>query len=241
MSDIKKTDVKIVIMFMGKPGAGKGTQADSLVEKYGLVHFNTGDEIRHRVYNPQNEEDEKERQIYNSGQLNTFEWVANLVTQASHKYFEEGKGLVFSGSPRSLFEAEKLVPQLINDYGKENVVVIFLNIDDEDSIIRNSKRITCDKCGFTMGLTQAMEDGAEPIPTQCPKCGGALIKRVLDSEEKIRNERLPAYKKNTEPVLDYMRKQGILRDVDGRPSQETVYLEVLDVVSPMIKRLGHKD
>jgi adenylate kinase len=232
----EKTKPKIAVMFMGKPGAGKGTQADFLVEKYGLKHFNTGDEIRHRVYNPQNEEDKKERDIYNSGQLNSFPWVANLVTQASHKYFEDGEGLVFSGSPRSLFEAEKLVPQLINDYGKENVVAILLDVDDEDSIVRNSKRITCDQCGFTMGLTQAMEDGIEPIPTQCPKCGGTLIKRVLDSEEKIRNERLPAYKKNTEPVLDYMRQQEILREVDGRPSPETVYLKVLEIISPMAEK-----
>ena len=57
----EKPSVKIAVMFMGKPGSGKGTQADSLVEKYGLMHFNTGDEIRHRVYSPQNEEDEKER------------------------------------------------------------------------------------------------------------------------------------------------------------------------------------
>ncbi len=237
----EKPSVKIVVMFMGKPGAGKGTQADSLVEKYGLVHFNTGDEIRHRVYSPQNEEDEKERDLYNSGQLNSFPWVAKLVTENSHKYFEEGGGLVFSGSPRSLYEAEILIPQLISDYGKESVVVILLDVDDEDSVIRNSKRITCDKCGFTMGLTQAMEDGIEPTPTQCPKCGGMLIKRVLDSEEKIRNERLPAYKKNTEPVLDYMRQQGILREVDGRPSQETVYLKVLEIVSPMAEKFELKD
>src|SRR3989339_2153316 len=230
-------NVKIAVMFMGKPGAGKGTQADFLVEKYKLVHFNTGDEIRHRVYSPQNKEDEKEREIYNSGQLNSFPWVAKLVTENSHKYFEEGRGLVFSGSPRSLYEAERLIPQLINDYGKENAVVLLLDINDDDSVVRNSKRLTCDKCGFTMGLTQTMEEGGEPIPEQCPKCGGPLIRRVLDSEEKIRNERLPAYKKNTEPVIEYMRKQGILREIDGRPSQETVYLKVLEIVSPMAEGL----
>lgn len=224
------------VMFMGKPGAGKGTQANLVAERFGWKHFDTGEEIRHRLAHPQNETDRRERAIYDSGQLNTFEWVAGIVMQKAHEYFEEGRGIVFSGSPRSLYEAEKVVPQLLKDFGSGRVVAILLDIDDEDAVVRNSRRLTCDKCGFTMGMTQAMEEGIEPVPTVCPKCGGTFIRRVLDSADKILKERIPAYTKNTLPVIDYLSQKGILREINGRPSQETVYQEVLQIVEPLAKK-----
>lgn len=222
---------KIAVLFMGKPGSGKGTQADFLVEKYGLVHFNTGEVIRHRIANPQTAEDKREAEIYSSGKLNTFEWVANLVCESVHKYAEEGKGIVFSGSPRSLYEAERLIPQLISDYGKENVAAILLDVDDTFAVERNVGRLNCDKCGFTMTVAQEAE-----ILQKCPRCGGNLVKRAIDTPEKILDKRLPDYYQNTVPAIEYIKKQGILRELNGRPAKEEVFKEALEIIEPLVRQ-----
>ena len=226
--------LKIAVMFMGKPGSGKGTQAEILVKQYNLTHFNTGEVIRHRLANPKNDEDAREKEIYESGKLNTFEWVANLVLEKAHEYAKAGHGIVFSGSPRSLYEAERLIPQLLADYGEKKVIAILVDIDDRLAVERNSGRLTCDKCGLTMTVLapdlEKMTDGV------FPKCGGRLIQRAIDTAEKIVEKRLPDYYQNTVPAIEYIKKQGILREVDGRKTIEEARQEIAKIVEPIVKQ-----
>lgn len=231
---MNRQNPKIVILFMGKPGAGKGTQADILRDKYGLAHFNTGDVIRHRVANPKTEEDRREKEIYASGKLNTFTWVANLVKEAAHEFAQAGQGIVFSGSPRSLYEAQELLPQLLEDYGKDNVIAIVLDIADEFAVKRNGSRLTCDSCGAT--ITPAAEDLEKILNNPCLKCGGKIIRRAIDNPEAIKTKRLPEYQINTIPAIDYMRRLGIVHEVDGRKSIPDVATDVEDVLTSFIRQ-----
>ena len=226
---------KIAVLFMGKPGAGKGTQAEILVEKYGLTHFNTGEIIRHRLANPETDQDKKEMEIYQSGVLNSPEWVAGLVTETAHRYATEDKGIVFSGSPRTLYEAERLIPQLIADYGKDKVIAIYLDIDDHHAVSRNSGRLTCDGCGFT--TTVPAGELQAKIGTVCPKCGGKFIQRAIDTAEKIIEKRLPEFMGRTLPTIELMRKEGIVSELDGRGSVAEVAQKVAAVVDPIAKKI----
>lgn len=224
---------KIVVLFIGKPGAGKGTQADILRDKYGLAHFNTGDVIRHRVANPKTPDDQHEKEIYASGKLNTFTWVARLVKEAAHEFAQAGQGIVFSGSPRSLYEAQELVPQLLEDYGQDKVLAIILDIDDDLAVKRNGGRLTCDSCGAA--LTPSAEDLESILSSPCLKCGGKMIRRAIDNPEAIKTKRLPEYQTNTIPAIDYMRHLGIVREVDGRQSISKVAQEVELILAPFLK------
>ncbi len=224
----------MVVLFMGKPGSGKGTQAEVLAEKYGLAHFNTGEVIRHRIANPKTDEDRREKSIYESGKLNTFEWVAALVTEKAHEYAVTGQGIVFSGSPRSLYEAERLIPQLFRDYGKEKVAAILLDVDDHHAVSRNTGRLTCDKCGQTM--TVAPENLEKMKGSPCTKCAGRLIQRAIDTAEKIMEKRLPDYCQNTIPAIEFMRAEGILRELDGRQTVAEVTEKVAEIIDPIAKK-----
>lgn len=228
-----KLNPKIVVLFVGKPGAGKGTQADILRDKYGLAHFNTGDVIRHRVANPKTTTDQREKEIYASGKLNTFTWVARLVKEAAREYAQSGQGIVFSGSPRSLYEAEELMPQLLEDYGQDKVLAILLNIDDDLAVKRNGGRLTCDSCGAT--LTPSAEDLERILSSPCFKCSGKMIRRAIDNPEAIKTKRLPEYQTNTIPAIDYMRKLGIVHEVDGRKSIPDVAKDVEQILASFSK------
>ena len=107
----------------------------------------------------------------------------------------------------------------------------FIGIDaDEDAVARNSSRLTCNSCGSTLNALESRKKEGDP----CPTCGGKLIRRVIDTEEKIRAERLPEYYKNTLPVIKYLRDLGILREVDGQGSIE----EVAELVGGIVGAVG---
>jgi len=217
---------KIAVVFLGKPGAGKGTQADLLADDFIGVHFNTGEIIRRRIANPQTDEDRREKAIYDSGRLNTLDWVTGMVVEKAHAYWRSGQSVVLSGSPRSLYEAERLIPELIQDYGKDNVYAVLLDIDDNDAVLRNTSRLTCTGCGFTPNITAERQNDAG----QCPQCGAVLIRRTIDTKEKILGERLPAYNKTTAPAVDYIRGLGILHEIDGRLSKEEVFAKIMAII-----------
>lgn len=217
---------KIAVVFLGKPGAGKGTQADLLVRDFGSAHFNTGEMIRRRIANPETDEDRREKAIYDSGRLNTLDWVTGMVVAEAHAYWLRGQSVVFSGSPRSLYEAEGLIPQLIQDYGKDNVYAILLNIDDSDAVTRNTSRLTCTGCSSTLNITAERQNDAG----KCPRCGATLIRRTIDTREKILGERLPAYNKTTAPAVDYVRALGIFHEINGRLSKEEVFAKITAII-----------
>ncbi|MDP2735325.1 MAG: nucleoside monophosphate kinase, partial [bacterium] len=126
---------KAAVLFMGLPGAGKGTQAFRLTKHFpNFVHFDTGGEIYRRITDPLYEGDEmvqKQKEIYFAGVLNDPQWVSDLVAERIRTYSAQDQGLVFSGSPRTRYEAEAIAPVLFDSYGKGRVAVLVVNVSEE--------------------------------------------------------------------------------------------------------------
>lgn len=216
---------KIAIILLGPPGSGKTTQAQKLSEKYGLVHFNTGEVIKDTMNDPANQNNPviiHEKQLYGSGVLNTDTWVTGLVLEEIGKIADSGKGVVFSGSPRRLMEAEVMLSKLDEVYGRNNVYMFFIPIDFEMALKRIKSRRICSVCGYPL----MPDDGSE----SCPKCGGKLEVRLLDDPGKLKI-RFEEYYKKTEPILDYFVSRGlVVNKVGGEKNPEEIHAEIISLI-----------
>jgi len=234
---------KISVVIYGSPGSGKGTQADLIAEHYGLVHFDTGKVIEKTVHDPKNAGDpviQRERQLFDTGILCTPEWVLKLVTAKIREIAEcEDEGLVFSGSPRTMYEAEGdkeknipgVIPILEEIFGKENLIVLRLNVSAESSIFRNSHRRVCEDC-----QTPLLYSAETEKLTHCPKCGGRIVTRTLDVPETIK-VRLEEYKNRTEPIFQFLKNKGIsVIDIDGEPAPAVVTRSIFEKIDDKIKK-----
>ncbi len=219
---------KWVVVLVGPPGAGKGTQAELLAEEFGLYNFETSKIIEEKFADaePNDEILKKEKEKFKSGQLNNPELVRKWVLDKVQVLSSEGQGIVFSGSPRTLFEAEGEIPVLEELYGKENVKVINLEIHELGSIERNSTRRLCEK-------------NRHPIPnfpefkdiTECPKDGSKIVTRSLDTPETIK-VRYQVYLKETKPVLEFLEKRGYnIIEIEGDQPIDKVFQDILEKIN----------
>lgn len=208
-----------VIVLIGPPGAGKGTQADLLAEDFGLYHLETSKIIEEKFKNEDNSTEVKAGKAeYDAGRLVDPKLVAKLVVEKIRELATESRGVVFSGSFRTLYEAETEIPVCQELYGKPNIFVINIEISEEESILRNSGRRIC-------------KANRHPIPRyaeidKCPKDGSELITRSLDTPDTIR-VRYKTYSEETKPVLAYFEKAGykpIL--IDGAKIIESVHDDI---------------
>jgi len=220
-----------VIIILGAPGSGKGTQASLLSDKFHLYYFETS-KILEEVFEKSSPEDSfkvagkvfkvaKEKKLWEKGILNSPAFVTHLVCQKITKLADENLGLVLAGSPRTLYEAKKVLPLLMKKYGKE-IKVFFLDIDLKDSINRNSKRKICQLLRHPLLWSKETEN-----LTRCPLDGSQLMKRALDKPEVIK-KRWQEFQKRTLPIVDYFKKKGIkVIKIDGRPSAFEVFNNIL--------------
>lgn len=210
---------KISVIIIGPPGSGKGTQAKLLSDKLDLFHFDTGVFLRKLLYGAgkNNKEIQKERKLNEAGKLNTPSWVLKVLSKKVKEISKLGQSLIFSGSPRTEFEAfgdknnTGLVKVLEREYGKKNIFVFNLDVPAEESLKRNRKRLTCLVCKTPLMSLNAVKSDS------CPFCGGKLEIRKDDKKEIIM-ERLEEYKGRTYPVLSGLKKMGYkIIKIDGRP------------------------
>jgi len=205
---------KQVIILFGPPGAGKGTQAEILSDKTGYYHFESSKVIEHCFHTESSEKvfeiegkkykvaDEKKR--WETGLLNSPPFVVNLMIEKIKELAEEGKSIIFSGSPRTVYEAEKETPLLKELYEEKNIKFVLLDIKPETTIFRNSHRKICELMRHSILFNKETEN-----LTTCPLDGSLLVRRKnLDEVETIKN-RLEAFKKDTLPVIDFVKKQGV--------------------------------
>ena len=213
---------KIAVALYGLPGSGKGTQANLVANKYGLVNFDTGRYLETLWYDPKRQSDPvvmRERKLFEEGKLNTPSFVLGEVAKAVTKLAKKGHGVVFSGSPRTMPEAETLIPLLEKLYGKTNVHFFLLDVDPKDTLERNGKRLLCSVCRTPLLVKYYPKTKAK----YCPACGGALYKRSLDNA-KIIPKRIEEYQNRTAPILNYLKKCGHkVMKVDGRPAPYLVF------------------
>lgn len=220
---------KIAVMVFGPPGSGKGTQADLIADHYDLIHFDTGKVIERTVHNPRNAGDpviRREKENFDTGILCTPEWVLMLVGEKIKEIAGHGdKGLVFSGSPRTIYETEgdkeKNTPGIISFlekiFDKENIFALRLDISEKSSIFRNSHRRVCAACQKPLLYIPENER-----LTHCSICGGKIVTRTLDTPETIK-VRLEEYKNRTKPIFDYIERRSILIiSIDGEPTPSIV-------------------
>uniref|UniRef100_A0A7J2TJK1 Adenylate kinase n=1 Tax=Archaeoglobus fulgidus TaxID=2234 RepID=A0A7J2TJK1_ARCFL len=210
------------LILLGAPGAGKGTQAKIIMEKYGIPQISTGDMLREAVAKG-TELGKKAREYMAQGKLVPDEIVIGIVKERlSQKDCE--KGFILDGFPRTLAQAEAL-DKIMSEMGRKIDAVINVNVPEEEVVRRIVYRRTCRNCGAIYHLiyNPPKKEGI------CDKCGGELYQREDDKEETVR-ERYRVYKKNTEPLIEYYRKKGILFDVDGTKDIESVKKEILGIL-----------
>ncbi len=232
--------MKKVVIIYGAPGAGKGTQANLLSAAKGLIHFDTGKFLELIVHDKDAQKDpeiKKEAKLFDTGKLLSPTWVLKIVKEKTGEIAKAGFGVVYSGSPRTLYEAfgsmydpdsaEKIAvksstPGLISSleeiYGKKNISVVLLKVKSASSVQRNSNRKICSVCGIAI-----MYNDTTHHHTTCPVCGGQLRKRTLDDPEVIK-VRLKEYEKRTEPIVKELKKQGYkIHEIDGEPAPYKVH------------------
>jgi len=200
-------------ILFGPPGAGKGTQAKRIVEKYGIVHLSTGDMFREAK-----QSDPKISALMASGQLIPDDIVVDMVRKRLQKD-DVKKGFLLDGFPRTLPQAEALDGML----KKENIkidAVLSIQIDNEEAVKRISGRRVC-ACGESYHV-HFLPPKKENV---CNACGGKLVQRTDDKEDVVRN-RLVVYENQTKPLVDYYKKAGILVAIDGQQNEKEVFKQI---------------
>ncbi len=231
---MKASADKIAVVFYGYPGSGKGTQAELLAKKIGLFHFDTGRYIERLVRDPVLRRDPviaKERRLFDSGVLNTPAWVLSMVKRKTAEIAASGSGVVFSGSPRTLYEAfgdgktGGLISLLEKKYGRKNLFIFSLPVSKKSATGRNSGRLICSVCGLQLLSVRSLSCCINK--THCPFCGGQLIKRVFDNPEKMK-VRLEQYRQRTRPIEKRLQELGFkIIKINGEPSPYRVAAVIL--------------
>lgn len=210
------------IIMLGAPGAGKGTQAKRIAEKYGIPHISTGDIFRANIKNG-TELGKKAKTYMDQGALVPDELVVDLVVDRVAQ--EDAKnGYVLDGFPRTIPQAEALDTALAKINEKVDYA-INVEVPDENIIHRMSGRRACVSCGGTYHI-QYNPTKQENI---CDACGGKLILRDDDQPETVKN-RLQVYHEQTQPLIDYYSKQGILKEVDGTVDMNDVFHAIVEIL-----------
>lgn len=210
------------IIMLGAPGAGKGTQAKKIAEKCGIPHISTGDIFRANIKNG-TELGKKAKTYMDQGLLVPDELVCDLVVDRIQQD-DCKKGYILDGFPRTIPQAESL-DKALQAIGEKMDYAIDVEVPDENIVKRMGGRRACVGCGATYHLVYA--------PTKkegvCDACGGELILRDDDKPETVQ-KRLGVYHEQTQPLIDYYKNQGILREVDGSVDMEDVFKEILNIL-----------
>lgn len=216
------------LIFLGPPGAGKGTQAREVARVYGVPHLSTGDMFRDHVARGTSL-GRRAKPVMDAGQLVPDEIVLGMVAERISRPDCRG-GFVFDGFPRTIGQAEQLGKIL--ERGKFGPpVVLHLGVNHDELARRIGSRRACAKCGAIYNLTvhPPQQEG------KCDKCGGALVQRADDREEVVR-ERLAVYDRQTQPLVEYYTRRGELIEIDGARDVEAVQRDLLAVLEELETR-----
>ncbi len=202
---------------LGAPGAGKGTQAKKISKKFDIPHVSTGDILRKEIKN-ETGLGLKAKSFVESGKLVTDELVIEII-----KNFIQGdsaeNGFLMDGFPRNLAQAKKFA-EMLKEIRTGLDHVINIAVDNSEIINRLGMRRTCKECQKITSVAES-SNGAP-----CPECGGELFIRK-DDEEEVITHRLEIYEKETQPLIEYYSKSGVLVDIDGLGTEEEITERIL--------------
>ncbi len=206
-------------ILLGPPGAGKGTQAVKIVDKYGIPHISTGDIFRENIKNG-TELGKKAQEYMNRGELVPDDLVIEIATDRLLK--DDCKnGFLLDGFPRTVYQAEKLDEFLAAHDGKVDKV-LDIAVGKDELITRLTGRRVCKACGASFHVVN--------IPPKkegvCDYCGGELIQRADDNLETVTN-RIDVYEAQTKPLIDYYEKAGNIAHIDGTTGLDNVFADIV--------------
>lgn len=210
-------------MFLGAPGAGKGTQAERLRRDYGLLHLATGDLLRAAVAEGTALGREAKRYM-DAGDLVPDEVVIGMIRER----LNGGTDFLLDGFPRTVEQARALDPMLEELHAPVDAV-LYLAVDRDELVRRLAGRWICRACGRSFHEVSAPYDPDVP----CAATGGAcdLYQRPDDRAEAVAN-RLDVYERQTAPLIDLYRERGLLREIDGQQAPDAVYAEIQASIPP---------
>lgn len=209
-------------VLLGPPGAGKGTQAVRLVEKYEIPHISTGDIFRKNIKEG-TELGKKAQEYMNAGALVPDELVVDLVKDRL-KQDDCKNGFLLDGFPRTIFQAEKL-DEFLSESNLKMDIVINLKVEKEALIKRLTGRRVCKDCGASYHIVN-LPPKKEGV---CDICGGELIQRKDDNIETVEN-RINVYEEQTAPLIGYYKEAGSLVDFDGEASLDEVFDAIVQAI-----------
>ena len=212
------------LIILGPPGAGKGTQASGIVEAYGVPHISTGDMLRDAVKN-QTAMGLEAKKCMDKGELVPDEVVIGIVRDRLQQP-DTAHGFLLDGFPRTIPQAEaldKMLSGIERNVGK----VVAILVDDEALVRRLSGRRICRDCQAPVHVVYS----PPKVEGVCDKCGGELYQRDDDSEATVRN-RLEVYRRQTEPLIEYYDKQGVVARIDGDQAPSAVLEDIKVAIGP---------
>ena len=210
------------IIMLGAPGAGKGTQAKRIAEKYVIPHISTGDIFRANIKNG-TELGTKAKEYMDQGLLVPDELTCDLVMDRIQQ--DDCKnGFVLDGFPRTIPQAEAL-DQALNKIGQKMDFAVDVDVPDENIVNRMGGRRACLSCGATYHV-EFNPTKAEGV---CDACGAQTVLRDDDKPETVQ-KRLTVYHDQTQPLIDYYKNQGILKSVDGTQPMEAVFQAIIGIL-----------
>ena len=206
------------IVLLGPPGAGKGTQAELIVQKYGIPQISTGDIFRVNIKNG-TELGMKAKAFMDKGDLVPDELVVDLVKDRIGQD-DCAEGFMLDGFPRTVFQAEEL-DKIMEARGIKIDAVLNIDVKPEKLVKRIAGRRVCKSCGATYNV-----DYKPPAKEAvCDKCGGEVYQRADDTEETVQN-RIRVYFSQTAPLIDYYRKSDVIVNIDGDLSEADVFAQI---------------
>ncbi|MGN0713893.1 MAG: adenylate kinase [Anaerovoracaceae bacterium] len=206
-------------ILLGPPGAGKGTQAVKIVEKYSVPHISTGDIFRENIKKG-TELGKKAQEYMNRGELVPDDLVIEIATT---RLLEDDckNGFLLDGFPRTVYQAEKL-DEFLAAHGSKIDKVLDIAVEKEELITRLTGRRVCKACGASYHVVNI------PPKTEgiCDACGGELVQRADDNIETVTN-RIDVYEAQTKPLVDYYEKAGNIAHIDGATGLDNVFADIV--------------
>jgi adenylate kinase len=203
------------LIFLGAPGSGKGTQAVRLAEQIDVLHLSTGDLLRAAVKQG-TDLGRKAEKFMKAGELVPDDILIDLIEEKQNAG-DLNSGFILDGFPRTIPQAEAL-DAMFERAGTGIDKAVLLDVDDEEIIKRLSGRMYCSECqaGYNYPANMPKVEGV------CDRCGGKLVRRPDDEPEVVKN-RLDVYKKQTQPIEDYYRKQSVLLPIPGVGTPDDIF------------------